>query len=249
MGGPRGGSRGGQIEKEHTDSLMDGMVIARLDSHGHTFEIIVEADYVGDGKPTEWKDILEHMPADEIFSDAKKGFRSPAEEMSKAFATSSSRDIAVEILKKGQVQLTTEQRKKMQEDKHRQIVALIAREGMNPQTKTPHPPQRIEAAIAEAGIHIDPMKPASVQVKDIVQALRAIIPITFDKMRLAVKLAGVDYGKCYGDIKALGTVSKEEWGPDGSWMGIIEIPAGLQQDLFNKLNEKTKGNVESKILK
>jgi len=237
------------IEKEHTESLMDGMVIARLDSHGHTFEIIVEAEYVGEGRAEGWKDITEHMPADEIFSDARKGTRSPAEEMSKAFATSSPREIALEILKRGQVQLTTEQRRKMQEEKHRQIVALIAREGMNPQTKTPHPPARIEAAIAEAGIHIDPMKPVSVRVKDVVQALRSIIPITFDKMRLAVKLAGVDYGKCYGDIKALGTVRQEEWGADGSWMGVIEIPAGLQQELFSKLNEKTKGNVESKILK
>ena len=237
------------IEKEHTDSLMDGMVIARFDSHGHSFEIILEADYVNDGKASEWKDIIEHMPADTIFTDARKGTRSPTEEMEKAFATSSSKDIAIEIIRKGTVQLTTEQRRQMQEDKRRQIIATIAREAMNPQTKTPHPATRIEAAIEEAGIHIDPMKSASSQIKDIVQALRAVIPISFDKMRLAIKLAGVDYGKCYGDIKALGTISKEEWGPDGSWMGVVEIPAGLQKDLFDRLNEKTKGNVESKILK
>jgi len=237
------------IEKEHTDSLMDGMVMARLESHGHNFEIIVEADYVNDGKPEEWKDILNHMPADEVFSDARKGTRSPKEEMEAAFGTISSKEIAIEVLRKGQVQLTTEQRRQMQEEKRLQIIAIIAREAMNPQTKTPHPATRIEAAIAEVGIHIDPMKPVSMQVKDIVQALRAVIPISFDKMRLAIKLQGVDYGKCYGDIKAMGTVSKEEWGADGSWMGIVEIPAGLQQDLFNKLNEKTKGNLESKILK
>lgn len=249
MAGPRGGSRGGQYVKEHTDSLMDGMVIARFESHGHTFEIIVEVDYVGDGKLDDWKDILDHMPADEIFTDARKSTRSPQEEMDIAFRTSSSKDIAIEILKKGQVQLTTEQRRQMAEEKYRQIIAIIAREAMNPQTKTPHPATRIEAAIAEAGIHIDPMRPVAIQVKEIVQALRAIIPISFDKMRLAIKLQGIDYGKCYGDIKALGTISKEEWGADGSWSGVVEIPAGLQQDLFNKLNEKTKGNVESKILK
>ena len=249
MAGPRGGSRGGQIEKEHIDDLMDGMVIARFESHGHNFEIILEADYVNDGKLEEYKEILDHMPADEIFTDARKGTRSPQEEMTTAFGTSSSRDIAIDILKRGQVQLTTEQRRQMADDKHRQIVAIIAREAMNPQTKTPHPPQRIEAAIVEAGIHIDPMRPVAIQVKEIVHALRSIIPISFDKMRLAIKLQGVDYGKCYGDIKSLGTVSQEEWGHDGSWMGVVEIPAGLQEELFNKLNEKTKGNVESKILK
>ncbi len=237
------------IEKEHTDDLMDGMVIARLETHGHNFEIIIEADYVNDGKPDGWKDIIEHMPADEIFSDARKGTRSSSEELELAFGTLHSKGIAIEIIQKGTVQLTTEQRRMMQEDKRKQIVALIVREGMNPQTKTPHPPQRIENAMAEAGIHIDPMKPVSAQVKDVVQALRALLPISFEKLKLAIKLTGPDYGKCYGDIKALGNISKEEWTADGSWVGVVEIPAGLQQDLFNRLNEKTKGNVESKILK
>ncbi len=31
-------------------------------------------------------------------------------------------------------------------------------------------------------------------------------------------------------------------------MFVIEIPAGLQDDLFNKLNSATKGNVETKIM-
>ncbi|MDO9538237.1 MAG: ribosome assembly factor SBDS, partial [Thermoplasmata archaeon] len=215
MAGPRGGSRGGQIEKEHIDDLMDGMVIARLDSHGHSFEIILEADYVNDGKADEWKDIIDHMPADEIFTDARKATRSPKEEMETAFGVSSIKDIAIEIMKIGQVQLTTEQRREMQEDKRKQIVAMIVRDGMNPQTKTPHPPQRIENAMAEAGIHIDPMKPVSVQVKDVIQALRAILPISFEKIKLAIKLQGDDYGKCYGDIKSLGTITGEDWTADG----------------------------------
>lgn len=237
------------IEKEHTDFLMDGMVIARLDSHGHTFEIIVEADYVNEGRASDWKDILEHMPNDEIFSDARKGTRSPDEEKEKAFGTSTSRDIAVDILKRGSVQLTTEQKRKMMEDKRRQIVAVIAREAMNPQTKSPHPPQRIENAMAEAGIHVDPMKPVPMQVKEIVQALRSVLPISMEKVRIALKIPGNDYGKCYGDIKNLGTITQEDWTPDGAWMCVVEIPAGLQADLFNRLNEKTKGSVESKILK
>ena len=70
MSGPRGGGRGANIEKEHYDNLMDGMVIAKLDSHGHNFEIILEADYVNDGKP-DYADILEHMPSEAIFSDGR----------------------------------------------------------------------------------------------------------------------------------------------------------------------------------
>ena len=237
------------IEKESADNLMDGMVIARLDSHGHTFEVIVEAEYASEGRKDEWKDITEHMPAEEIFSDARKGERPSQEDMKKAFGDTDTKGIAIKILKRGQVQLTTEQRRQMQEEKHKQIVAAIVREAMNPQTKTPHPPQRIETAMAEAGVHIDPIRSAASQVKDIVEALRPFIPISFEKARLAVKLQAVDYGKCYGDIKDLGKICQEEWMNDGSWVGVVELPAGLQEELISKLNKKTKGNIETKILK
>jgi len=249
MAGPRGGSRGANIEKEHYDDLMDGMVIARLESHGHNFEIIIEADYVNDGKAEEWSDILEHMPAEEIFTDARKGERTPTENMSEAFATEDVKDIAIDIMKRGNVQLTTEQRRQMQDEKRKQVVATIVREAMNPQTKTPHPPQRIENAMAEAGIHIDPMKPVSVQVKDVVDLLRPILPISFEKLKLAIKLNGNDYGRCYGDIKGAGKITQEDWGSDGSWMGMVEIPAGIQDEFIRKLNDKTKGSAETKILK
>ena len=36
---------------------------------------------------------------------------------------------------------------------------------------------------------------------------------------------------------------------DGTINAVIEIPAGLQNDLFDKLNELTHGEIETKILK
>ncbi len=235
-------------QKEHTDDLMDGMVIARLESHGHDFEIILEADYVNDGKP-DYDEILEHMPSEVVFTDARKGERASTDDMNEVFATEIVKEISIEIMKTGNVQLTTEQRRQMQDEKRKQVIATIVRDAMNPQTKTPHPPQRIENAMTEAGIHIDPMKPASVQVHEIVELLRPIIPISFEKLKLAIKLEGIDYGRCFGDIKSVGKIINEEWGSDGSWMGMVEIPAGVQEELVRKLNEKTKGSAETKILR
>ena len=237
------------IGKEHTDDLMDGMVIARLESHGQTFEIIVEAEHVGDIRTGVIKDILEHMPSEAIFIDSRKGERASVESMKEAFDTENVAEIAIHIIKKGQVQLTTEQRRTMLEEKRKQIVAAIARDAMNPQTKTPHPPQRIENAMNEAGIHIDPIKSVGVQVNEVVEALRPLLPISFEKVRIAVKLQASDQGKCYGDMKTLAKFIKDEWQSDGSWIGVLEVSAGLQEELLSKLNEKTRGNVETNILK
>jgi len=237
------------IGKERTDDLMDGMVIARLESHGQTFEIIVEADHVDDLRTGTKNDVLEHMPSEVIFIDSKKGTKASTESMQNIFDTDDVASVAIHILKNGQVQLTTEQRKTMLEEKRRQIITAIARDAMNPQTKTPHPPQRIENAMEEAGVHIDPIKSVNIQVKEVVDALRPLLPISFEKVRIAVKLQASDQGKCYGDIKALAKVQKEEWQSDGSWIAVIEVSAGMQEELLSKLGQKTKGNVETKTIK
>ena len=98
-------------------------------------------------------------------------------------------------------------------------------------------------------MHIDPFKPVDTQVQDILNALRPIIPIRFEKLKVAVRLSGENYGKTYADITGFGNIIKEEWQKDGSWIGVVEIPAGLQSDFYDRLNKRTKGDVETKIIK
>ncbi len=236
-------------QKEHTDDLMDGMVIAYMESHGHKFEIIIEADFVDEVKSGDGADILEHMPEDSIFKDARKGERASEDAINQVFDTDDVAQIATQIIKKGQVQLTTDQRRQMTEEKRKQVITMIAREVINPQTKMPHPPQRIELAMDEANVQIDPFKSVNIQVKEVVDALRSLLPISFEKVRMAVKVSAVDYGRCYGDIKNFGTVVREEWQNDGSWIGVVEMPGGLQTDFMSKIGEKTKGAAEIKVIK
>jgi ribosome maturation protein SDO1 len=237
------------IRKERTDSVLDGRVIARYERKGHRFEIIIEPGAIDDlklGKPV---NLAEKMPSEEVFKDAHKGDRASAEVMKEVFATEDPLAAARIIAIEGDVQLTTEQRRLMSEEKRRQVVTFIARNAMNPQTGAPHPPARIEAAMDEARVKIDPFKPAESQVSDVLAALRPLLPISLEKVRFAVKLSGEDYGRTYGDLKSLGKVLQEEWQPNGSWIGVVEIPAGLQDDLISKLNERTKGNAELKLIK
>jgi ribosome maturation protein SDO1 len=237
------------IRKAAPDDLLEGRVIARLESHGETFEVLVEestAEEVRSGKEVE---LLDKMAIDTIFRDVKKGTRASEERFMDIFGTEDVVKIASIILKKGEIQVTTEQRRKMVEDKRKQIIDIIARNAINPQTGTPHPPQRIETALKEAKFGIDPFKTADAQVQAALDSIRPLIPIRFEKTKIAVKLRAEDSARCYGDIKALGNILKEEWQSDGTWIGLIEIPAGLQNDFMDRLNQKTKGNVETKIVK
>ena len=228
---------------------IEDAIIARLESHGETFEVLIDTDVASDLREGKDVDLSEHMAIEDVFRNAKKGDRASEEKMKEVFGTADILEVAREIILKGEVQLTTEQRKEMQEIKRRRIVAEIAKNAINPQNNTPHPPQRIELAMEEARVHIDPFKPVEAQVPLVMDKLRPLIPIRFEKVRIAVKLHGDDYGRCYEDMTHFGKILKEEWQSTGGWIGVVEIPAGVRDTFLSQLNDRTKGNVETKLLK
>ena len=228
---------------------LEDAVIARLEYYGEHFEILVDPDMAADFKRGEAIEVQEILAVEEIFKDAKKGDKASEEAMIKAFNTTDILDVAATIIRKGQVQLTAQQRKEMTEEKRRKIVATITREAINPQTKLPHPARRIEIAMEESKIHIDPFKSVDEQVNTVLKAIRTKIPIRFERVQVAIKIPGDFSGKVYNIIPEFGKTRKEEWQQDGSWVAVVEIPGGMQENFYRKLNELTHGQVETKLLK
>ncbi len=228
---------------------VDNSVIARLEKEGHKFEVLVDPDIAQKIKNGENADVSGALAIDTIFKDSKKGDTAAEENIKKAFGTVDIAAVAKHIIQHGEIQLTTDQRHKMVEAKKKQIIAAISRNAINPQTKAPHPPARIESAMEEARVHVDPFKPVDAQIKDVLEALRPLLPIRFENIKLGVKIPAQFAPKAYGVVKFFGTLLREEWMDDGSWMGAIEMPAGMQTEFYDKINAMTKGNVETKILK
>ena len=227
---------------------LDDAIVARLETYGETFEILLDPAAMDKIKAGKEIDLIEYLAVEDVFNNARKGTRPTEEMIAKAFGTSDIKEIAQKIISKGEVQITAEQRKEMLQAKKKQIVAYIAANAINPQTKLPHPPLRIELALDEAKFHTDPFKPVDKQVEEAMHLLRPILPIRFEKTKVAVRLKGDDYGRCYDDLIHFGIVEKEEWQADGSWIGLMEIPAGLITELTSKLNSKTKGNAAVKAI-
>ncbi len=238
-----------ELRTDRTDDVFKQYVIARIEKGGERFEVLVKPDAVQQIRDGKDVDLLANLAIDQVFRDAHKGSKASSEKMKECFETDDPIDVARILIKKGEIQLTTEQRRQMQEQKRRQIVQYVAANAINPQTGTPHPPQRIEIAMEEAKVHVDPFKGLEEQVKEVLDALRPLLPIRFEKARIAVRLSAEDAAKCFGDIRSFGTILKEEWQPNGSWIGVVEMPAGMQTEFLERLNAKTKGNVETKILK
>ena len=227
---------------------VDKAVTARITKEHVLFEILVDPEKAMEfrkGKPLSIESIL---AVQDVFKDAGKGERAGAHELERHFNTSDIFKVAEEIIRHGEVQLTTEQRRKMTEEKRRQVAEIISRQGINPQTKLPHPITRILNAMEEARVQVDMAKPASEQVEAVLSKIQPIIPIAFERMEVAIKVPASAAGRLSSHIRSIATVRKEEWGAE-YFYAVIEIPAGMQADIYKKLNDLTGGRVESKVIR
>lgn len=229
--------------------MSDKYTTARINIGGEKFEIILKPDLAFDYKIGKEIPISKILLIEEIYSDSGKGSRVSSEKLQEAFSTTDVQKIAEKILKSGELQITTEQKRKLIEDKRKQIITFISRNCLDPRTGAPHPPLRVEQAMSQVKIPIDPFKGVDEQSKLFIEQLRIIIPIKMEKMQVAVKIFPEYAGKAYGMVKELGNVVKEEWLSDGSWAAIVEMPAGIYSSFVDKLGKATQGTVQTKILK
>ncbi len=226
---------------------MSKTVTVRYSSGGDSFEILVDADMAYEyitGKRTDPLSVLE---VEEVFKDARKAERQSEEKIKKVFGTTDIAKVADAILKKGDVPITTEQRAKLAEEKKKQVIDIIARNSIDPRTNAPNPPLRIENAMKEARVSIDPFKNVSEQVEAVVDKLRPILPLKFTTVKMEVILPAESANRCFSILKQYGMKS-EEWQANGGLKATVEFPAGLQGEFFDRINKATQGKAITKML-
>jgi ribosome maturation protein SDO1 len=229
--------------------MSSNFTTVRLVIEGERYEIMVNPDAAlsyKSGRPIEPSQVI---GIDEVFADANRGLRASGEKLKKHFGTDDHAKAAIEVLKRGELQLTQEQRRKMTEEKRRQIVNMISKTYVDPKTGLPHPPVRIEQAMQEARVTFDPFKDANEQLKTILDEVRKIIPLKSEKVKLVVKVPAQYAGQTIGVLKGFGEILKEEWGGDGGLSAIIEVPAATQPSLLERLGSATRGSAQVTLVK
>ena len=230
---------------------LDEAVTARLESHGARFEVLVDPDAALAIKRDEFEGELEDViAAEDVFENASRGDRPAEEDLETVFGTTAPMEIIPEVIKRGEIQITAEQRREMQEQKRKSLINRITRNAVNPQMDdAPPPPERIERALEEAGFKVDPMEPVETQVDDALDALRPVIPIRFAEVTIAVQVPPEYAGSAQNQIREFGDLEREEWQGDGSWVGVLTFPAGMQNDFYDLANSVSSGQAETRVIK
>ncbi len=223
--------------------------IVRYTHNGEKFEILVKPDAALDYKLGKSTNYTATMVSDDIYADSGKGTKPSTEKMQKAFGTTDTIKAAKIILDRGELNLTTDQRRKMIEEKRKQIVQYIVKTYVDPKTHLPHPPIRIEQAIKDSRVSIDPQKGAQLQAKDIIEKLRSIIALKSENVELQITIPAQYASKSYAILKSAGTLKNEQWQNDGSLKAILEIPAGARPSVIDRLGSATRGSAGVEVVK
>lgn len=224
-------------------------IVARLKKSGETFEVAVDCLKALEFREGKLEDVREALAVQKIFSDASKGKEASEHLMLQIFSTSNPLQVAGEIIKKGQIQLTSEYRRELKEQKGKKIMDIIHRNGVDPRTHAPHPIARIQNAFEEAKISIDEFEDVNRQVKTILDRLKPILPIKFEIKEIDVIVPPSYAPKCLYTINHFGRKLKDDWLPNGSLHAVIEISGGMEADFYDELNKVCHGKADCKVLK
>ena len=227
---------------------VDEAIIAKIDKGSKHFEILVDPELAYDLREGKSVSINRMLATNVVCTDSKKGLRASAKDIESAFGTIDVEKVAEHIVKHGDIQLTTEFKRKKIEERKKQVANLISRNAINPQTRLPHPPDHILNAMEQSRVTVDPFKPAEHQVDDVIKAIKEMLPISIEEISLNIEIPAKYSARAYGIVKEYG-IEKENWLSDGSLFVRITVAAGLKENVYRRLGALTEGNTNIEEVK
>ncbi|MAH46013.1 ribosome assembly factor SBDS [Candidatus Pacearchaeota archaeon] len=210
---------------------------ARVTKEGKHFEILVDLDEalkVRKGEGNVGVAVL----SDAVFHNLKSGEHASDGDLKKIFGTADFSGVAEKIIKNGEVVLPTEYKSGEQDKKYKQVVDFLSKNAVSP-SGTPYTSDRIMKALQEAHVQIK-NKAIDLQINDIVEQLAKVLPVKIEMKKIKITIPAQHTGKAYGVINEF--KESEEWLGNGDLVVVVNVPAGLVMDFYDKLNGVTHGS-------
>ena len=189
--------------------------VVRLKKQGKRFEIACYKNKVLEfrrGVETDLDNVMQTM---QVFTNVSKGQVCSSSELEQSFGTKETSKCILEILKKGELQVSTLERNNQLQTMQKDIINIIAEKTVHPDTKRPYPPSMIEKAVDQLHFSINSGKSAKQQALDVIKLLQQqqIIPIQRAQMKIQIKMPTKD-GKRLKDrlMESISTVIEEDFG-------------------------------------
>ncbi|TKA55762.1 hypothetical protein B0A53_02898 [Rhodotorula sp. CCFEE 5036] len=211
--------------------------VVRLKKGGKRFEIACYSNTVRAWRTGAQTDLSEVIQIESVFTNVSKGAVASADDLQKAFGTSDVKEVMMQILKKGELQVGEKERAVELEELRREICTEVASRCVDPNTQRPHTVGMIEKAMNEIGYNVQGSK-----ALDLIKVLQAkkTLPIARAQMRVRVTMSSKEGKKLKEKIMPLVTkVEDDEWSEE--WELVALIDPGSFRVIDDLLQKEVKG--------
>ncbi|RWS23591.1 ribosome maturation protein SBDS-like protein, partial [Leptotrombidium deliense] len=165
---------------------LTNVAIVRMKRCGQRFEIACYKNKVISWRNKVEKDIDEVLQTHTVFMNVSKGQVAKKEDLLKCFGTDDQKAICLQILEKGELQVSEKERQTQLESSFKDIATIIADKCVNPETKRPYPVSIIEKAMKQVHFSVKQNRNNKQQALELIKQLKDVIPIEKAQMKIRV---------------------------------------------------------------
>ncbi|KAJ3252159.1 hypothetical protein HK103_001812 [Boothiomyces macroporosus] len=221
--------------------------VVKLKKGGKRFEIACYKNKVLEYRNKLEKDLDNVLQIEQVYLNVSKGQVASKDELNKCFGTTDLKEIIIQILEKGELQVGEKERNQQLESLQKDVANTIAEKTINPTTKRPYTATMIEKILQDIHFNINVNKNVKQSALDGIRMIQesGVIPIARVQMKVRVFMGSKEAKKIKEKIKELlVSIEQEEMGEDYEMEGIID-PGNFKilNELVSK-ESKGKGVVE-----
>ncbi|XP_057973958.1 uncharacterized protein LOC131161938 [Malania oleifera] len=222
---------------------LTNVAVVRLKKHGIRFEVACYKNKVLSWRSGVERDLDEVLQSHTVYSNVSKGILAKSKDLIKAFGTDDQSKICLEILEKGELQVSGKERESQLSSQFRDIATIVMQKTINPETQRPYTISMIERLMHETHFAVDPHNSSKKQALEVIRELQKHFPIKRSPMRVRLTVPQPNFPSLADKLNAwnTSTISKDE---SGSQLSVTcEIEPGFFRDC-DSLVRKLQGRLE-----
>jgi len=238
-----------QVKQPTGQKRLTNVAIVRLKKCGKRFEIASYPNKVVSWRNKVETDIDEVLQTHAVFTNVSKGEVAKAADLKKAFGTDNQDEICLEILAKGELQVSEKERHAQLESMFRDIATIVADKCVNPDTNRPYTVTMIEKAMKDLHFSVKPTRNTKQQALEVIKLFKEKETITIQRafMRIKVVIPGRDGKKLQKKLKAIAKkVEQDDFDEDLEM--VVLIDPGSFREIEELVRHETKGKAQIEVL-
>ncbi|XP_064122963.1 ribosome maturation protein SBDS-like [Macrobrachium nipponense] len=239
-------SGGARINTPTNQIRLTNVAIVRMKKGGKRFEIACYRNKVLSWRQKVEKDLDEVLQSEAVFTNVSKGQVAKKEELMKSFGSDDQKKICLEILEKGELQVSDKERQANQESSLKEIACIVSEKCINPETQTPYTVAMIENAMKDLHFSLNPKRNNKQQALQVIKQLQETIPIQRAQMKINVTIPAKEAKKLKEKITPLMKVESESFDPDLNIVGLID--PGHYRTIEELIIGPTKGRAKVEVM-